>query len=212
MPTSRPSGRGDDGALARRRTAFRLDADADAGGTVPDLALDALGTREAPLLAAALLDRPDQAGLDGRGRGVDVVAVEAQARLEPQRIARAETDGLHLRIGEQGVPELGRIRRVAGDLETVLARIAGTGDVAPDAVDLHIGGHHERHIGSLGCKLCEHGGGGRSLQRHQRQSVLADSGKRPSAVAPGYGRSRRPSWRRSPRGRASPRGRERRRG
>ncbi len=44
--------------------------------------------------------------------------------------------------------------------------------MAPDAVDLHIGGHHERHIGRLGCKLCEHGGGGRSLQRHQRQSVL----------------------------------------
>src|SRR5215218_4287085 len=58
-------GRRDDGSLAGRSTAFGLDADAHTRSTVPDLSLKALGSWEAPLLAAALLDRPDQARLDG---------------------------------------------------------------------------------------------------------------------------------------------------
>ena len=40
--------------------------------------------------AAALADHPGEAGLDRRGQLVDVVAVEAEARLQPQRIAGAE--------------------------------------------------------------------------------------------------------------------------
>ena len=66
---------------------------------------------------------------------VDVVAVEAEARLEPQRIARAEADRLHLGLGQQRVARAaGRVRRDR-DLEAVLARVAGAGDVAPDAAD-----------------------------------------------------------------------------
>ena len=37
-----------------------------------------------------------QAGLDRRGRGVDVVAVQAEAGFEAQRIARAQPDRLDL--------------------------------------------------------------------------------------------------------------------
>ena len=43
-----------------------------------------------------------EVGLDRRGVVVEIVAVERQARLEPQRIARAEADRLHLGlVGEQ---------------------------------------------------------------------------------------------------------------
>ena len=75
-------------------------------GTVLDLALDALGARKSAFLAAALLDRPVQAGLDGRRGGVDVMAIEAEPGFEAQRIARAEADRLDLRIGEKRAPEL----------------------------------------------------------------------------------------------------------
>src|ERR687897_412638 len=49
-------------------------------------------------------------------------------------------------IDQKRVPELCRIGSVAGDLETVLACVAGAGDMAPGAIDLHIGRHHERKI------------------------------------------------------------------
>ena len=53
--------------------------------------------REAALAAAALLHRPHEVGLDRARRLVDVVAVEAEAGLEAQRVARAEPDRLHAR-------------------------------------------------------------------------------------------------------------------
>src|SRR6478609_5604252 len=58
------------GPLASRRPSFGLQADAHAPCAIPDLALDALGPGEAAFLAPALLDRPDQSGLDGRRGGV----------------------------------------------------------------------------------------------------------------------------------------------
>ena len=89
-------------ARARGRAGRRACVAAPCG----ELALDrrrarvAAGTRAAR--PANLLDRPGQAGLDRRRRRVDVVAVEAQAGLEAQRVARAEAGGLDLGLGEQG--------------------------------------------------------------------------------------------------------------
>ncbi len=85
--------------------------------------------------AAALLDRPFQRALDRRGRGVDVVAIEAKPGLEPQAVARAKPDRQHVAVVEQfrrqrfGV--VGRNR----NLKAVLAGIAGARDEAVDAVD-----------------------------------------------------------------------------
>ena len=45
------------------------------------------GAEEVVFLPA---DDPVQVGFDGRGRFVDVVAVQAHAGLEPERVARAE--------------------------------------------------------------------------------------------------------------------------
>ena len=58
-------------------------------------ALLALEQRLAPTNVALVeLHDPAEARLERVGRLVDVVAVEAEARLEPQRVARAEADGL----------------------------------------------------------------------------------------------------------------------
>ena len=94
-------------------------------GPFGELVLDALGAGEAALDAAPLLDRPGEAGLD-RARGlVDVVAVEAEAGLEPQRVARAEADRLHARPAASS--SLARSAASFGghrDLEAVLAGVA----------------------------------------------------------------------------------------
>src|SRR5262245_32458667 len=92
-------------ALARDRLALGQQADAPARRAFGDLPLDDGSAGEATRGAALLADAPQQARFDGRGRGVDVVAVEAEAGLEAQRIARAETDGL----------DLGLCQKLAGD-------------------------------------------------------------------------------------------------
>ena len=62
--------------------------------------------------AAALLDGPGQIGFDRRGGRIEIVAVEAKARFEAQRIARAEADGLDFRRARATLPRaLSRARR-----------------------------------------------------------------------------------------------------
>ena len=60
-----------------------------------------------------LLHGEGQARLDRRGGLVQVVAVERQAGLQPQRVAGAQADGLHPLVGQQRVPE-GRRRARRG--------------------------------------------------------------------------------------------------
>ena len=52
--------------------------------------------------AAALRDGPHEAGLDGGGGVVDVVAVEAEPRFEAEAVARAEANGLDGAWGGRG--------------------------------------------------------------------------------------------------------------
>src|SRR5215213_9226650 len=77
-------------ALADRSPAVRHEADAQAGRPRLKLAPDSLLARKAAGLAPALLDGPGEARLDRRCRLVDVMAIEAEPGLEPQRVARAE--------------------------------------------------------------------------------------------------------------------------
>src|SRR5690606_4008985 len=97
------------GALAGRRTALGLDADADARRSVAQLALDALGAGEAALLATALLNRPDEARLHRRGHLVQLMAVEAEAGLQPQRVARTQADRLHDVLRQKQPGQIGRL-------------------------------------------------------------------------------------------------------
>ena len=80
--------------------------------------------------AAALLHRPFQPALDRRRGGVDVVAVKAEAGLEPQAVARAEPDRQHIGIVEQHRDQLLGLCGRHRNLETVLAGIAGARDKA----------------------------------------------------------------------------------
>ena len=67
--------------------------------------LDALGAGKAALGAPALLDRPGERRLDRIDRLVEFVAVEAEAGLEPQRIARAEPDRRDVGLGQEQAGE-----------------------------------------------------------------------------------------------------------
>src|SRR6185295_17259286 len=81
-------------AFAHRRTFGADQADALSLRAAAELALDRRRARVAAGTVAAgsahFLDRPGQAGFDRRRGRVDLVAVEAQARLQAQRVARAE--------------------------------------------------------------------------------------------------------------------------
>mmetsp|Transcript_12125 Transcript_12125/g.40458 ORF Transcript_12125/g.40458 Transcript_12125/m.40458 type:complete len:444 (-) Transcript_12125:49-1380(-) len=70
--------------------------------------------------------RPQKPGLDGINRSVEVVAVEAQARLEAQRVARAKAARLHVRgrRPEQHARQLLRVGVLHRNLKAVLARVA----------------------------------------------------------------------------------------
>ena len=122
-------------AVARGRAVVGLDADAAARRAVRELPRDDGGAGIAALGAAALGDRPGEIGLDRRGGLVDVVAVEAKPRLEPQRVARAEPGGLHLGLGEKAPRQARRGFARHGNLEPVLAGIARAAGDAVDAVD-----------------------------------------------------------------------------
>ena len=96
-----------------------------------------------PAVAPRLGDGEGEVRLDRRGRLVEVVAVERQPGFEPQRIARAEPDRLHLRLGEQRPRDRLRVLGGDGNLESVLAGIAGARDGAVDAVEFGAGRAHE---------------------------------------------------------------------
>src|SRR5882724_6526636 len=74
------------------RATFGANTDEPARRAFLQLALDHLGADEAAVAAPTLADRPGECRLDRRGGLIDIVAVEAQAGLEPQRIAGAESD------------------------------------------------------------------------------------------------------------------------
>ena len=67
--------------------------------------------------------------LKRRGLGVELVAVEAHPRFEPQRVARPEPHGRGACFDE-APPDARRVVGRTVELEAVLARIAGARDDA----------------------------------------------------------------------------------
>src|SRR5262249_41628249 len=90
------------------------------------------GADEVVLLPA---DDPAQIRLERRRRLVDVVAVEAHRRFEPQGVSRAEPArndaGVAAGLEDRLPDAIGRLRRNK-HLETVLARVAGPRDCRAD--------------------------------------------------------------------------------
>src|SRR5689334_3993549 len=121
-------------AVARDRLRLRhLEAHEPALDALELLLLQCFQPREwRPLLK---LHDETQAGLIRRRGVVDVVAVERQPGLEPQRVARAESDGFRASRADEGVPELLGIAGAAVQLEAVFAGVAGARDEALHAGD-----------------------------------------------------------------------------
>src|SRR5690606_16171472 len=91
---------------------------------LPKLALHDFRTGEAAAFPAALADRPGEPRFDRRRSLVQIVAIQAEPGLKPQRIARTEPRGLHLILVEQLPREaLGLVGRNR-HLEAVLPRVA----------------------------------------------------------------------------------------
>src|SRR5271169_3405819 len=100
------SGGTDDlGPVAGRRPSLRPQTDPASRRAARKLGADASGAGKAALFAPPLGYRPGKARLDRARRFVDVMPVEAQSRLEPQRIAGPQTDRLDLRLAEKAAGE-----------------------------------------------------------------------------------------------------------
>ena len=102
------------------------------------------------------------------------MAVEAQARLEAERVARAKPDRLHLAVAEQALGDRAHAVGLHRNLVTVLAGVARAADVTVDAVEARAARGHERHRGGAGAMTFQHGGGLRPLQRDQRAMIGTD--------------------------------------
>ena len=110
-------------AFARDAGALDLERRQLLGSALAARAGDRLGTDEPGCLGAA----PAEPGLDRVALGRQVVAVQVEADLEPQRVAGAEPAG-----DDAGVEQLGPDRRrdlgIDQQLDPVLAGVAGAAD------------------------------------------------------------------------------------
>ena len=149
------------GALARDHPAFGFQAYAPAGrGRVED----ARGAGKAAFRPPAFRYRPAEAGFERRRVLADIVAVEAKARLQPQRIARAEPRPADRFMRKQ--PRGQRLRIPCGhrELEPVPAGIARTRHPRRHAAGLALAPGHEGQAG----ELRQHRRRRRPLQGEQR--------------------------------------------
>ena len=170
----RLSGNVDDlGARARGRAAQQPQAHALARRTVGERRQDARGSGKAALGAPALRDRPCEPRLDRIGRLVEFVAVEAEAGLQPQRVARAEADRLDLALRQQPARERHGVFGGQRNLKTVLAGVAGARDRHVEPVEGERLRTHERHRLDARSRreAREDARGRRSLQRDERGVV-----------------------------------------
>ncbi len=137
-------------------------------GPTRQLVLDAPRAGKAALDPPPLLDRPGERRFNGARGLVDVVAVEAKPRLQAQRVARAEADGLHARRGQQQLGEVRRLRRRHRNLEPVLPGVAGSRDVAVEVADTGAGRLHEAEPRGRRALRRHDPGSGRPLHGKQR--------------------------------------------
>src|SRR5690606_27916072 len=112
-------------AAAHRLASLRLEADALMAGSGRDGRLKRCRADKAAFAAQRLGDGPEKPGIDRRRIGIDVLAVQAKTALEAQRVARGEARPLAACVGEQAISERRALFDRHGDLEPVLAGVAG---------------------------------------------------------------------------------------
>mmetsp|Transcript_28530 Transcript_28530/g.72231 ORF Transcript_28530/g.72231 Transcript_28530/m.72231 type:complete len:423 (+) Transcript_28530:177-1445(+) len=151
------------GALGHKADACFLDLGLGAGNLCQDLV--AAGELARRRLPPSLAHRPGQARLGGGGGVINVVSIQAQARLKTQGVARAQTRRFDVGLGAQELPEGDGLIAVDKDLKPVLPRVPAAGDEAGPPVDHHIGSVAKSHLRQvLLDKLLQHGGGHGALQ------------------------------------------------
>src|SRR6185503_9512536 len=84
--------------LARGQAPLDGEADAAGGRALGKFLLHPVGADEAALKAAALGHGKTKAGGNHADAGVQIMAVEGKARLQPQRVAGAKAVRLDLRL------------------------------------------------------------------------------------------------------------------
>ncbi len=181
-------------ALAHRRAALGAQADAPARRAmrpVPQGSASAPGKPPArsPPVRRDLLDRPGQPGFDRGRRGVDVMAVKAKPRLEPQRVARAKADRGDLGLRQQRLGK-GTRHAVAGtEISNPSSPVYPERDThrSPPCQD-NVATSMNRIAAAPGTQPRQRGLGLRSLQRQQRAVGQARSLRRRSRVGRACGR------------------------
>ena len=174
---------------AHGSASLRPQTDPAARGPAGELCQNDVGAgkpaRTNAALAAGFRYRPFQGGLDQRRGGIDIAAVETQAGLEPQRVARAEPDRRDRR-DRAAATRHSASTASAGMLnfEAVLAGVAGSRHQAGRAREFNRANVHEPHRRHRRSKVGERGFRFRTLQRDQRAVAqdLDEAGRR-QAVA-----------------------------
>src|SRR5215813_1678623 len=115
-------------AAARGCTAFEPEAGAHALWPLRKLSKNTVCAAETSSGPPTLADREGQPGLDRRGCLIHVLTIEAEAGLEPERVARAKPDCKHLRLGEKAAGEAFGKRAADRNFEAVLACVARARD------------------------------------------------------------------------------------
>ena len=122
---------------------------------------------KAAFLTPALLDGKAQIRCDGADGGRQIMTVERQTRLQPQRIARAKTNGFDLRQIAQRIGQQPGILARHADFKTVLTGIARPADPQRHAAPGEQARLHEQQVGRFRNQAGQRCTGLRSLERQQ---------------------------------------------
>src|ERR1700722_16551394 len=95
--------------LARWRATLRPNSRTLTARPIRQRILNPLSSRKAAIDASALLNGPGKSGFDRIYRLVEFMPIEAEAGLEPQRIARAKADRRDLGLAEEKSREAFRL-------------------------------------------------------------------------------------------------------
>ena len=114
-----------------------------------------------------LLNGPSQPRLDRAGGGVNVMAVKAKPRLQPQAVTRAKADRHHFGLIQKRAGQGFGKRCGHRNLEAILAGIARARDPQILALPAQHRDIHKAHRGDVGDQPRQGGLGLRALQRQK---------------------------------------------
>ena len=92
------AGRAEGGVVPNRSATFRLQTNSDAARSGLPFMEDPFGTGKVGLFTTSLRNRPFEISFYWRDGFVEIVTVEAKARLETKGVASAETGGFDSRV------------------------------------------------------------------------------------------------------------------